>query len=576
MNTTTRAAALAALAGAAGFLLGGCSSCEMKGSPFYTGEYAVHAPGAETRRVNLWPAAYFRDPALSVLWPIFEHTEEHLAVRPLFSAYGDTASYWEYNALWPLCQADTRGRDYRIFPLFWGEGKRNGNIPQSYQVVFPLLWRYEDETCALFPLWISTRDGWRDGQFTERDCWLGWPLLHRHTGATEEAWHAALIGRYRYLDKQETYTGFPWPLLFSWRSPQAHGLFTPLYAYEASDAPGAADGWAALPLLLAWHRWQKDADDVFALLGLFGRHWSDNDRSSYLFPLCAYSSKERLLLTPLVGWDKPDARDPSGYWYPLTPLAGVRTGTERGGWLFPLFDHTSDASNDTYTTHALLLGYASHAHRARKDHCSTATDCGLFPLFSRSLNTFTNSAPDAGAAYAGFNRSSRQLLFLYSREGETACRALPRSPATAPDPGRSAPQAKPRTDCRLKTSAGGLFPLWSRESRLETRLDGSPLCETSESSLLLALYDAKREQRPQTESAPPLDYVRRRILWRLWHYERRNGDVSVDMFPSMTYDTRTDGFSKASFLWRFYRYERHPGNVGADLDLLFLPLKRAR
>jgi hypothetical protein len=48
------------------------------------------------------------------------------------------------------------------------------------------------------------------------------------------------------------------------------------------------------------------------------------------------------------------------------------------------------------------------------------------------------------------------------------------------------------------------------------------------------------------------------------------------MFPSMTYDTRTDGFSKASFLWRFYRYERHPGNVGADLDLLFLPLKRAR
>lgn len=567
---------MAALSVAAGFLLGGCSSCEMKGSPFYTGEYAVNVPGAETRRVNLWPAAYYREPALSVLWPVFEHTEEHIAIRPLFSAYGDTKSYWEYNALWPFCQADTKGRDYRIFPIYWGEGKRAGDISQDYQVVFPLLWHYEDETSALFPLWISTRGGWCDGRFTERDDWMGWPLMHLHTGANEEAWHAGLIGRYRYLDKKETYTGFPWPLLFSWRSPQAHGLFTPLYAYEASDTPGAADGWAAVPLLLAWHRWQKDADDVFALLGLFGRHWSEKDRSGYLFPLCAYSSKERLFLTPLVGWDKPDARDPSGYWYPLTPLAGFRTGTERGSWLFPLFDHTANTSNDSYTTHALLLGYASHAHYDWKGQSSTTTDCGFFPLFSHSLNTFTNRSRDADASYEGFNRSNQQLLFIYSREGATTCSALTNAPAKPAELTHGAPSAKPRTNYCQKTAASGFFPLWSSESRLETRLDGSPLKETRESSLLLALYDTKRERLSQAESAQPLDYVRRRVLWRLWHYERRNGDVSVDIFPSITYDTHADGFSKTSFLWRFYRYERHPGNGGTDLDLLYLPLKRAR
>ena len=47
------------------------------------------------------------------------------------------------------------------------------------------------------------------------------------------------------------------------------------------------------------------------------------------------------------------------------------------------------------------------------------------------------------------------------------------------------------------------------------------------------------------------------------------------MFPAITHDTRTDGFRQTTFLWRLYRYEKHPDG-GVDLDLLFLPLKRAR
>lgn len=50
---------------AGGLLLGGCSSCEMKGTPFYTGEYKVNVPGAETRRVNLWPITYSSEPELA-------------------------------------------------------------------------------------------------------------------------------------------------------------------------------------------------------------------------------------------------------------------------------------------------------------------------------------------------------------------------------------------------------------------------------------------------------------------------------------------------------------------------------
>jgi hypothetical protein len=63
------------------------------------------------------------------------------------------------------------------------------------------------------------------------------------------------------------------------------------------------------------------------------------------------------------------------------------------------------------------------------------------------------------------------------------------------------------------------------------------------------------------------------VLWRLWHYERRNGNVSVDVFPSISYDRKTDGFRRISCLWRFYRYER-AADGRKKLDVLFVPLMR--
>ena len=563
------------LSAAALLLLGGCSTREMKGSPFYSGEYAVNVPGAETRRMNLWPLAYYREPALSVLWPVFEHTEEHVAVRPLFSAYGDTRSYWEYNLLWPLCQADTKSHDYRIFPCFWGQGKREGNAEKDYHVLFPFVWHYEDKTCTLFPLWVRNHSCWKDDRFTEHDTWLGWPLTHYHTGLQEESWHAALFGRYRNLSTGGTYTGFPWPLFFSWREKEKHGLFTPLYAYETSDVQNVTDGWAALPLLLAWQRWDKADNDLNILLGLFNQHWGDSNRSGYLLPLCAYDRNDRLFLTPLVGWDKPDAKDPAGYWYPLTPLTGLRTGSEKGGWLFPLFDHTSNISNGLYSTRFLLLGYDGLSrHSWNKGHSSRQA-YGFFPLFSHSLNTSAYTNAPAGGVTEQVNTSDRQLLLRYSGENRTVCRALPEGSRPETTSTNAFHAAKLRTDYCRTTTSGGIFPLWSSESSLETRLDGTRLQEDSGSSVLLALYDTKRELKPKTDTDPPLDYERRRILWRVWHYEKRNGDVSVDLFPAITYDTHADGFSKTSFLWRLFRYEKHPGG-GVDVDLLFLPLKRAR
>ena len=122
----------------------------------------------------------------------------------------------------------------------------------------------------------------------------------------------------------------------------------------------------------------------------------------------------------------------------------------------------------------------------------------------------------------------------------------------------------------MRTTKSGFFPLWSHEHRrkdegVEKSVNGS---------VLLKLYDYKREVLPSAPGEEPNDYTRKRILWRLWHYERSNGDVSVDAFPGITYDSRPDGFKKVSFIWRMFRYEKDKD--GRKLDLLFVPLMRTK
>ena len=63
------------------------------------------------------------------------------------------------------------------------------------------------------------------------------------------------------------------------------------------------------------------------------------------------------------------------------------------------------------------------------------------------------------------------------------------------------------------------------------------------------------------------------MLWRLWHYERNHRDVSVDMFPGITYDRKEDGSRTVSFLWRFYRSKTRPDGT-RELDVLFIPVRR--
>jgi len=252
-------------------LCAGCATSQMKSTPFYTGDSTVYKGKAEDR-VNLWPLGYYRDPALSVLWPVFSLTDDHLAVRPLYSQFrqgGADRPYDEFNFLWPFCQVDAAHGRHRVFPVFWGE---------RYFDFFPLVWWEKDEFFNVFPVWWSNRD-----------CDLLLPLY------------------YRDADTFAT-------LLFGWDTDSSWAL--PLY-YKESDcfatlpfvSGGSGDNsyWAA-PLLLSWGEMSADKSRNAFLLGLGGSAKEDGKSSQWALPLFYHSDTS--LMTLLYGYD----RERNGSW----------------------------------------------------------------------------------------------------------------------------------------------------------------------------------------------------------------------------------------------------------------------
>lgn len=311
--------------------LSGCASTTFKGTPFYTGEYEKRTGPAEDR-VNLWPLLYYRNPALSVLWPIFEHTDEHAAVRPLFSVYRLNEPRKEYNVLWPLAQFDRKHADNRIFPVYWGD---------DYAAVFPLYWHTDDPYDSagrgldtLFPLYIYNNAGKADYSLH-----LLWPFFNRkHDGATQgwRLWPA--YARWR-TSRVDYYGWYAWPLGWRWGDTDSHSrLLLPLF-YQNS-APRQS---TFASLLTGWRR---DPDHAWGYLLPVGFYRQDRDESAGWYTLLGGRRTE------------PDG---DGFWYAVPALAwGHREGNRSDLWAGgPLFH--SRREPESSSSHLLPLYYSSRA-----------------------------------------------------------------------------------------------------------------------------------------------------------------------------------------------------------------------
>lgn len=380
----------------------GCATSSMKSTPFYSGSERVYT-GKPEDRVNLWPIGYYREPALSVLWPLFSLTDDHLAVRPIYSQYrqdGKDSGYDEFNFLWPFCQFDTKHDEHRIFPLYWGD-KHVDLFPLVWWrfdksfTFFPLAWWKKDRYFNVFPLWWSDRSHKLLLPFYYQDD--NTLTVIPFYGSTKHVdSFSQWIGPYgRYRNEKHPERDYDWCLPFYYRDATSFG--TMLFGWDRNDRSSWAfplyykdhesffslpwvsgqdkdSSWWIVPPLLSGGGSDKTGSFNAYLLGLAGQKTkADGDSGQWVFPLF-YRDRESLL-TPFYGYIDDD------HFY--SPLWVSEHDRETGAdfWCVPPILSWGTSTGDEWAQRYLFGVYG-------RDGKGEETSSWLFPLYYSDKDRF--------------------------------------------------------------------------------------------------------------------------------------------------------------------------------------------
>ncbi|GEM_PF-1980940 len=607
-------------------LAGGCSSIYAKGTPFYSGPAVSKGTVADSERVQVWPLVYRRDASLSVLWPLFETTDDHYGIRPFWSVYnldrgGDER---EYNVLWPLSQFDFRYNEHRVFPCFWGgaSGDRyfvlfpevwwfrggkcvfpffwGGSSGDRYFVLFPEFWWFKDaygvfpffwggaegsryaaafplfwygqgRYCHFFPLWLHE----------EGNTSLLWPVVNWRDDHESKGWRVwPLCGDYGKNDHR--YAFALWPLGHYWRDgDERWAVGAPFYWQHDVDK---ATGWR-LALPVYYGDWGANRSTHVTPLWSCGR---DGELSwSLLFP--AYYHRrgpgDSSFLVTLLGGMSRNGQDRTWIVPPALTVLG-RSGGEKDLWTLAGLAHARWGGGKVQN-HLLPLYYYD-----REDQLF------LSPLFSRrggegrdafwnALLIGANYSQEGGhdtlrliwpltafAREAGYGRASVYPVFSTERFGD-----------------RRETWVFPWfwSENRPGGRENSLFPLWSWKSgtgrapdyggdphmrpRSEDGAGAQPSGYWRDFRILGWLYEDHRRNIGSTDPKGEGEAVRARVLWKIVDYQRAGRDKSLDCFPFIAWDSRESGARRFAFAWRLFRWESTPDG-GRKLDVLFVPLRR--
>ena len=351
-------------------LLGGCKMKEFSSSPFYEGD-EVKFTGAVEDRVNLWPVAYYREPVGSLAWPLIPWGDDHPAFRPLYSQYKQSGDdYDEFNFLWPISQFDTRHRDYRVFPLFWGRSYSD----TPYFCLFPALW-WNREFAGVFPIFWDNDDVgsglcvfplfWSETT-PSGGCWNTiWPLYYYEShpksdkncpSDSSEFWALAYLAGYNRRDGN--FTDHRFLPFYAWD----RGNFYSLPYSRCTDGgriksrvlcglagcDSNTNGEYQASWLLPFYRHDKNSF-ITPLFGktreadwvvpLYGRDESTFVSLPYCRQLGSDGEIDRAFSLPLLSGYERDHKSGDRLLYLLMGLGGHVWNDETGGasWVFPLF-----------------------------------------------------------------------------------------------------------------------------------------------------------------------------------------------------------------------------------------------
>jgi hypothetical protein len=542
-----------------------------------------HGYGAEGSSTlsPLWLAHTSTNPqntSWQALIPVFYHgssQESDLLLTPVWSQGAHSNVNWQF--LLPLYYARQAGQNkfwatpvgglrttegqktWMIYPLLsWGQPRAGGG---EFWALAPLVhadWNASNSVSHVIPFYYSNSDTrtfvslawsrWYGAQTTNS---VVPPLLSwmSSDAASSDLYYALGLGKFSWGET----SGSQWLFPIFYHDRREHTFLSPVWAQWPASDGGTNTCW---PFTFSWMTEEEKRNTFWLLLGLGKFSWGAMPGSSYLLPIY-YSDPRTDEFYSLIYGRKPD-----DFTYYATPLVGKREGSTAGSWVFPLYSHKRDVKTDDVDDWLL---WGNHWERGGVSRSV------MFPLFGYHNFGPRDSEPKANQRWAHYGKDFFCIPFCwYNNESflrpsseEFKLTSAARRNKTAPPP--------PMPLVREDKFGHGIFPLWSYKN-VEKPAEGR---SNVDGSFLLCLYDYNREVGPLAKApAGTKDYTRARVLWRLWHYERLNGEVSVDVFPGFTYDRKNDGYKKISWLWRFFRYERDKDG-GRKLDLLFIPLMRS-
>lgn len=309
-----------------------------------------------------------------------------------------------------------------------------------------------------------------------------------------------------------------------------------------------SDGNVEYAYLLPVFLWKDSGSFVSPLLG-WGKQeevWTD----AYLLPLFVWT-RGQSLMTPLFGWG-PTWRYATplfmwgSTWCCMTPFLGWRTGADKGGWLFPVWNYRESRTFDETC--------------ARLDW--EAQRLPEWITVDREVVTNWEGVVSTQLTGNAFNAQSRTDWLLFSDNFHTIGGGMHGDPTNRLYTISSHRKIGNRLGANYDAKRTATYNPATREKV-------SDVDEVS-SSLLIWLYQYNCTE---DRMAKNIRTRRCRSLWKLWDWNEREGAVSFDVFPGFTYDAQSNGASQASFLWRFFRYAHDPAN-GTSLDVFFLPVWR--
>lgn len=590
---------------------------------------------AETRSYSLWhtllPLYYYESyeakddtPSTSKFWTVCglagynrrggEFTEHRF--WPLY--------HWERGSFYSIPYARHQSGGTVKNRILLGFAGRDSNTNGEYMAswVFPLYYHNKNKEEFLSPLYGSAKDS----------SWL-LPLYYRDSkkfitpiyGKTQNAnWAIPLY----YKDNEKLITALGgWNKDMYWLIPLYYkdkdSFITPLYGRDGDNE------WLlplytrdktkfSTALFSKWNDEKKGEKGFFSLPILSGANWSTNSEKSYWYALAGlagsktdatgkdssqwafpvfFRDKDKGFYSLPYSWDGGGTSQTNSYF--ACGLAGTRSGKTGGGWLFPVFDYKKDKSfksllyswdgggtSKTNSYYALSLA----GKRSGRE-----TGWWLFPFYNKEKD----AAYDKEYAYLDMDKLPEEIKIwdaVYTNWTWNAKKECREIESIEPIKEGTYFYSYNNADLCLVSDndrkVSGRVPWKGKEykitykhdqgNRLAYRYEGERKVtfdintrrkisdvEEGESSLFFFLYNASHKRDRMTNRS----YASRKVLLKLWDWEEKNGDVSLDVFPGFTYDSKTNGYAKTSFLWRFFRYESDP-KEGTSVDFLFIPLWR--